>query len=47
MGFDDDEQIVSGGDFVLYESEGFAEAAFDEVAPDGVAAAGADGNAQT
>jgi hypothetical protein len=44
VGFDDGEVIDAGVYFVLHETEGFAEAAFDEVAFDGVSAAAADGD---
>lgn len=43
--FDNDEVIHARREIVLHETEGFPEAAFDEVSPDGVSAAAADGNA--
>src|SRR4051812_46204001 len=46
VGFDDDEEVVAFGDFVLYEAVGFADSSLDEVALDRVAAAAADGDGE-
>ena len=46
VGFDDNEEVDARGQVVLHEAEGLAEAAFNEVALDGMAAAGADGDAE-
>ena len=43
---DDDEKVHAGRNIMPHEAKGLAEAAFDEIALDGVAAAGADGDAE-
>ena len=46
VGFDDEEVVGAFGDFVLEEAVGFADAAFDEVSLNGIAAAAADGDGE-
>src|SRR5688572_9149902 len=46
VGADDDNEVVAGGEVVLVEAEGFAEAALDAVSPDGGADLAGDGEAE-